>query len=884
MLRQLMFTRVLAVCAVTCALVVSMLVLSGSGSSDRPESLSSAPPTAAAVTVIDTFQGAPDGAGVTTPLIQADDGTFYGATESGGAANLGTIFLIIPDGSRRVLYSFTGADGAAPSGLVRATDGALYGTTRSGGDSGNGTVFRITAGGALATLHAFDGSDGAQPSGQIIQATDGKLYGTTSGGGAAGAGTIFRMTPDGSVTTLHAFGGGHDGAQPAATLVQAADGRFYGTTAAGGGDGRGSVFRLTQDGTMTVLHSFAGRDGERPTAALIEGPSGELYGTTELGGDFGHGTIFGISPDGHFSTLHAFNFVDGAMPAGALARTDDGRLYGTTASGGDFASGTVFELKEDGSVVVVHSFSGGSDGGDPRTGVVQGTDGRLYGTTRQGGGPTASGVVFVMSVLDVTVTSPNGGERLYTGTPYTLTWTATDGSQAIDHFDVEYSVDGGVTWSALSACSGVAGTSRSCVWSAPGPVTTKGKIRVTATDTGGNSVADTSNAVFRISTGTASVTVSSPNTSGANWGVGSRQQIAWKHNLGNKATFTVELSRDGGSAYDVLATVVPAATATTGVLNWQVTAPTTTQALVRVTFENTPSVTDVSNAAFRISTAFVTVSMPKASANWGYNTTQAPKWTSNLGPGDTVNVLLSADGGATYPHTLASGVAATAKQAMITTPQLSSPSTTARVRVAWSNAPSGFSAAGATPNFKVQPAFVTVTSPNGGESWGNGTMQTITWTHNLGVLENVTIELSQDGGTSYPTAIRSSTPSDGSDTVAVMSSWSTSTARIRVTWLEASSVADSSNANFTIQAAGSSSDVSIVDFSFMPSSLNVATGTTVMWTNKGGVSHTTTSTSGVWDSGLMAPGGTFSHTFNTAGEYHYECQLHLGMTGTVVVK
>lgn len=85
--------------------------------------------------------------------------------------------------------------------------------------------------------------------------------------------------------------------------------------------------------------------------------------------------------------------------------------------------------------------------------------------------------------------------------------------------------------------------------------------------------------------------------------------------------------------------------------------------------------------------------------------------------------------------------------------------------------------------------------------------------------------------------------------------------------------------------------VSIVDFSFTPNAITVSAGTMVAWTNNGGTTHTVTSGTGVFDSGLLsppnaqsgAPGATFTHTFSTPGTFAYHCSIHPQMTGTVTV-
>jgi plastocyanin len=79
--------------------------------------------------------------------------------------------------------------------------------------------------------------------------------------------------------------------------------------------------------------------------------------------------------------------------------------------------------------------------------------------------------------------------------------------------------------------------------------------------------------------------------------------------------------------------------------------------------------------------------------------------------------------------------------------------------------------------------------------------------------------------------------------------------------------------------------IEMINTSFSPSSVQVKAGTTVVWVNKDPAEHSTTSDSGLWDSGLMAQGATFSYTFTQPGTYQYYCKPHLalGMTGVITV-
>jgi uncharacterized repeat protein (TIGR03803 family) len=251
----------------------------------------------------------------------------------------------------------------------------------------------------FTTLHSFDATDGDDPQGGLVQATNGKLYGTTYGGGANGAGTVFKITPSGTLTTVYSFcaqSGCSDGAYPYATLVQATNGSLYGTTTGGGANGDGTVFKITPGGVLTTLHSFDVADGYLPYTALVQASHGDLYGTTVQGGANGAGTVFKITPSGTLTTLYSFcsksACTDGKSPFSALVQATNGNLYGTTFVGGADGYGTVFKITPSGTLTIVHSFDY-TNGGNPEAGLVEASDGNLYGTTEDGGG-TDSGTVF----------------------------------------------------------------------------------------------------------------------------------------------------------------------------------------------------------------------------------------------------------------------------------------------------------------------------------------------------------------------------------------------------------------------------------------------------------------------------------------------------------
>src|ERR1035437_4152326 len=156
------------------------------------------------------------------------------------------------------LASFNNNNGAHPqAALVQGSDGSFYGTAVNGGISDLGTVFKMTAN-VLTNLVSFAGTNGWLPYGGLVQGADGSFYGTTSTDTTNGSGTVFNVTTNGTFTNLYLFtavvnGTNADGANPSASLVQGADGNFYGTTQNGGAYNSGTIFQITPGGTLTSL-------------------------------------------------------------------------------------------------------------------------------------------------------------------------------------------------------------------------------------------------------------------------------------------------------------------------------------------------------------------------------------------------------------------------------------------------------------------------------------------------------------------------------------------------------------------------------------------------------------------------------------------------------
>ena len=163
---------------------------------------------------------------------------------------------------------------------------------------------------------------------------------------------------------------------------------------------------------LTTLHSFCTpetgpvwcADGELLAAPLVQATNGNLYGMTEIAGSSDNGTIFEITPDGALTTLYAFcssepnqTCTEGSHAWAGLIQASNGNLYGTTQLFGTYGSGAVFESTLGGTVSTLYDFPEQSDCADVYTeslgALVQGRDGNFYGTTYTGGANCA-GTIF----------------------------------------------------------------------------------------------------------------------------------------------------------------------------------------------------------------------------------------------------------------------------------------------------------------------------------------------------------------------------------------------------------------------------------------------------------------------------------------------------------
>jgi len=288
--------------------------------------------------------------------------------------------------------------------------------------STDGSSFSVTwVENSLGAGFLFSGTDGAEPYAGLVQGVDGNLYGATDVGGSNNGGTAFGFDPNISLpTVLYNFCSMENvnfycsvGA-PISSLTQGTDGNFYGVSPGGGLNNGGTLFEIPGGGPADALYSFIlagsglGQDwpsGSLPEGALIQASDGNFYGTTYYGGAYNGGTVFQYTPGGSLTTYSLCTTAGcsgGNWPRSGVIEGTDGDLYGTTQFGGSSGVGTIFKMTPAGDFTTLYNF-GVSDGQEPFGSLVQGSDGNFYGTTMLGGA-NLSGTVFKITPKGILTT------------------------------------------------------------------------------------------------------------------------------------------------------------------------------------------------------------------------------------------------------------------------------------------------------------------------------------------------------------------------------------------------------------------------------------------------------------------------------------------------
>ena len=242
-------------------------------------------------------------------------------------------------------------------------------------------AFVVTSAGTLSTLYTFPTN--AEPTQPLVQAVNGRIYGTENPGNfSLGLGGDARIYPPPT-------------GFPPVLSIQLPDGSLYGTNAAG--LGHNAFIQMTLNGAETVLHEFSAAEGT-PYDLPIRASDGNFYGISALASRAAHGSssaaVYRVTSQDDLTTIATY--PDGRAPYGAgtfkesLVQASNGMLYGTAALGGQNRGGAIFQLSLDGAYKLLYEFPNYVTG--IPTFLTLASDGNLYGVAQaqyQLGGPSS---------------------------------------------------------------------------------------------------------------------------------------------------------------------------------------------------------------------------------------------------------------------------------------------------------------------------------------------------------------------------------------------------------------------------------------------------------------------------------------------------------------
>ena len=313
----------------------------------------------------------------------------------GGGTGAGTIFKTDVDGdNHQIMNNFEYNFGSNPelNDLCQGSNGLLYGLTAHGGTGSSGTLFEYNPVSEEYNVlyHFIDGSpEGDNPRGGLTEVGNNVFYGVTSEGGTSLDGVLFKFdVSTNTLTTLFSFDDVNTGRTPYTDVIQIG-GYLYGTTWLGGANGYGTIFKYhIATNVFTKLHDFDDVNGKYPSGELMQASNGKLYGVTYYGGSSYNGVIYEYDIQ---NDVFAKKFDLGTVQSAGKSRSKlvegtSGKLYGITSDGGNSNDGIIFEFNTSTSAfTAIYHFNGAASGSSPNGSLVYTSTGKLYGATFAGG-------------------------------------------------------------------------------------------------------------------------------------------------------------------------------------------------------------------------------------------------------------------------------------------------------------------------------------------------------------------------------------------------------------------------------------------------------------------------------------------------------------------
>lgn len=329
-------------------------------------------------------------------LTEGTNGKLYGLTSGGGIYNKGVLFEYDPqDNTYVVKVDFEGSNGDdAFGGLMLASNGVMYGVTRNGGKSNSGVLFKyIYTDNQFVQLLDFSDYGALSPENPPIEASNGKFYGVTSEAffeGKIENGTLYEFDPNTyNFEVKIIFDNADKGSKPMAKLIQATNGKLYGTTFSGGINEKGVLFEYDLEAELYNKKIDFGGElyGATPDAGVEEFTTGQLFGITRSGGLNDDGVLYryDLATNEFVKLIDLERQESGGGASVNMIRTVNGDYFGVTRYGGTNGEGVLFQYDlTNNSLTKKVDFNIDIHGGLP-TSLMEASSGKIYGMTYRGG-------------------------------------------------------------------------------------------------------------------------------------------------------------------------------------------------------------------------------------------------------------------------------------------------------------------------------------------------------------------------------------------------------------------------------------------------------------------------------------------------------------------
>jgi photosystem II stability/assembly factor-like uncharacterized protein len=356
-----------------------------------------------------------------------------------------------------------------------------------------------------------------------------------------------------------------------------------------------------------------------------------------------------------------------------------------------------------------------------------------------------SNTVFTIlpSTPFINLSYPNGGENFTAGQSYYIQWTSNN----VSNIKIEFTTDNGLTYNTIATnISSITGSTNYYNWSVPTNITNSCQVKIKITDIANTAYTDQSVSSFCI--GVPTITVITPN-GGETWQGGSIQSLKWSSNNISSYVY-IALSTDGGNTFST-----PVFANNTGTYSYTVPNTPTTQAKIQIKDYYNQNISDVSNVNFTITQAppSVKVLSPNNGGTIIVGDSYSISWSSvsiaNIG------IEYSNDNGLSWIN-IASNISASLGYFNWLVPNTPSNQCKVRIYDQSNNNVNDISDVA----FSIKLPFITVNTPNGGESWGIGSTRQIKWTS--AGINFVNLYYSTDNGATWDAIVNNYQAGSGS--------------------------------------------------------------------------------------------------------------------------